>query len=121
MQILTLNFLMYTFGGIWRPIEWSSNAANSLYNIFTCIVLIMEYFLVITQFLDILLVVDNVDDFVINSLMFMSIINVVSKATVVVVRRNAIINLVQRLLKGLCKPQDEDEITIQTKFDQFIR
>lgn len=121
MQILSLNFLMYTFCGLWRPIEWSSTGANFLYNIFTCIVLILEYFYLLTQFLDIILVIDNIDDFVTNSLFCMSVVSVVCKATVVVTRRDAIVSLVQVLLTAPCKPRDKDEVVIQTKFDKFIR
>lgn len=121
MQILSLNFLIYTFCGMWRPIEWSSNGANFLYNVFTCIVLIWEYFLLLTQFLDILFVIDNVDDFVANSIYLISVVVVTCKSTLVVIRRNAIISLVQVLLKAPCKPRDEDEVAIQTKFDTFIR
>ncbi|XP_018406209.1 PREDICTED: odorant receptor 46a-like [Cyphomyrmex costatus] len=122
MQMLALNFFMYTLGGIWRPVDWSSNGAKLLYNIFTFIIISSEYFLMLTQFMDIIFVVNNVDDFATNTLMFLSIVAVCCKATVVVVRRNAIItNLVQVLLKAPYKPQDGDEIAIQTKFNKFIR
>ncbi|XP_011705074.1 PREDICTED: odorant receptor 46a, isoform B-like [Wasmannia auropunctata] len=121
MQILSLNFLIYTLCGIWRPIEWSSNGAKLLYNIFTFIVIFSEYFLVLTQFMDILLIVDNIDDFANNTLMFLTIVAVCCKATIVVVRRNAIINLVQILMRAPCKPCDENEAAIQTKFNKFIR
>lgn len=75
----------------------------------------------ITQFMDILLVVNNIDDFATNILMFLTIVAVSCKATIVVVRRNAIINLVQTLLKPPCKPRDADEMAIQKKFNKFIR
>ncbi|XP_018372533.1 PREDICTED: uncharacterized protein LOC108767274 [Trachymyrmex cornetzi] len=121
MQMFSLNFFMFTICGIWRPIKWSSNGANFLYNVFTYIILFSEYFLMLTQILDFLFVIDNVDDFVANSIMFVSIVAIVCKATVVVIRRNAIINLIQVLLTGPCKPQDENEMAIQTKFDKFVR
>ncbi|XP_012059522.1 PREDICTED: odorant receptor 46a, isoform A-like [Atta cephalotes] len=121
MQMLSLNFFIYTVGGIWRPVEWSSNGAKLLYNVFTFIIISSEYFLVLTQFMDIVLIVDNIDDFATNTLMFLTIVAVCCKATVVVVRRNAIINLVQILLKAPYKPRDEDEVAIQTKFDKFIK
>ncbi|XP_011067878.1 PREDICTED: odorant receptor 22b-like [Acromyrmex echinatior] len=120
MQMLSLNFFIYTVGGIWRPVEWSSNGAKLLYNVFTFIIISSEYFLVLTQFMDIVLIVDNIDDFATNTLMFLTIVAVCCKATVIVVRRNAIINLVQILLKAPYKPRDEDEVAIQTKFDKFI-
>ncbi|CAL1679396.1 unnamed protein product [Lasius platythorax] len=121
MQILSLNFLIYTMGGVWRPIEWSSNCAKLLYNVFTILIIIAMYFLMLTQFMDIVLIVDNMDDFATNSLMFMTIVSVCCKATVAVVRRNAIIDLVQMLLKDPCKPRNEAEVAIQMKFDEFIR
>ncbi|XP_067203546.1 odorant receptor 46a-like isoform X2 [Linepithema humile] len=121
MKILTLNFLIYTIGGIWSPIEWSSNGAKLLYNIFTFVILFMLYFLMLTQFTDIIFVVDNVDDFVSNSLMFVSIVAVCCKATIIVTRRSAVINLLQMLLEKPCKPENENEMGIQTKFDEFIR
>ncbi|XP_077282454.1 odorant receptor 46a-like isoform X2 [Temnothorax americanus] len=121
MQILSLNFLIYTVGGIWRPVEWSSDGAKLLYSIFTFIIVSSEYFLMITQFMDIVLVVDNIDDFTANALMFLAIVTDCCKATVVVIRRNAIINIVQSLLKAPHKPRNEDEVAIQTKFDKFIR
>lgn len=121
MQILSLNFLIYTIGGIWQPIEWSSTVAKLLYNAFTFIVLVLEYFLTLTQFMDIVFVVNNLDDFVVNSLLFVSMVAVCCKATIVIIRRSAIIDLIQVLLKEPCKPRDKDEITIQSKFDEFIR
>ncbi|XP_071639476.1 putative odorant receptor 71a [Temnothorax longispinosus] len=121
MQILSLSFSIYNLCGIWRPSEWSSNVAKLLYNIFTFVIISSEYFVVLTQFMDIILIVDNIDDFATNALMFLTLVAVCCKATVVLMRRNAIINLVGLLMKAPCKPCDEDESTIQTKFDNFIR
>ncbi|KAF3054597.1 Odorant receptor 024 [Nylanderia fulva] len=121
MQIFSLNFFMYTISGIWRPIEWSSNVAKLLYNAFTFIVIVLEYFLMLTQFMDIVLVIDNIDDFATNTLLFLTIVSVCCKATVVLVRRKSIISLVQLLMKAPYKPQDEDEMVIQAKCDEFIK
>lgn len=121
MQILSLNFLIYTIGGVWQPIEWSSNVAKLLYSIFTFTILVLLYFFMLTQFMDIVFVVDNIDDFVTNSSFFVSMIAVCCKATTIVIRRSAIVNLIQVLLSKPCKPQGKDEVTIQAKFDEFIR
>ncbi|KYN07118.1 Putative odorant receptor 71a [Cyphomyrmex costatus] len=121
MQILSLNFLIYNLCGMWRPNEWSSNSAKLLYNVFTFTVIFSEYFLLVTQFMDIVLIVDNIDDFATNTLMFLSIVAVCCKATIVVIRRNAIINLVKILMETPFKPRDEDEVAIKTKFEMFIR
>ncbi|XP_024878586.1 uncharacterized protein LOC112458961 [Temnothorax curvispinosus] len=121
MQILTLQFLVYNFCGLWRPSEWSSNVAKLLYNVFTFVIISSEYFVALTQFMDIVLIVDNINDFATNTLIFLTLAAVCFKATVVLMRRNAIINLMRLLMKTPCKPCDEDESAIQTKFDRFIR
>lgn len=119
--MLSLNFKMYTVGGVWRPVGWSSSIAKLLYNIFTIVTLALMYILAITQFTDIVLVIDNLDDFATNALMFPTIVAVCFKGTIVVTRRKAIIKLMQTLLEEPHKPRDEDEIAIQRKFDRFIK
>ncbi|KAL0112609.1 hypothetical protein PUN28_012118 [Cardiocondyla obscurior] len=121
MQLFQLNFSMYTVGGVWRPIDWSSNIVKLLYNAYTFVVLSLLYFLMITQFMDIIFVVDNMDDFATNTLMLFTMVAVCCKATIVVVRRKAIKDVIQMLLTPPCKPRDEDEIEIQKKFNKFIR
>ncbi|KAL0112601.1 hypothetical protein PUN28_012116 [Cardiocondyla obscurior] len=121
MQILSLNILLCTLCGIWRPIKWSSVYVHFLYSLFTCFVLFMEYFYWCTQMLDLIFTVNNVDEFVANSIYFITLIAVACKCIVLITRRDAIINLIQILLKAPCKPQNEEEIAIQTKFDVLIR
>ncbi|EFN79915.1 Odorant receptor 46a, isoform A [Harpegnathos saltator] len=121
MELLSLNFFLYTMGGIWQPVEWSSGSAKLLYNVFSFCTIVPMYFLVLTQFMDLVLVVDNVDDFITSSLMFMTIVAVCCKATTALLRRDVSIDLVQTLSRGPCKPQYADEAAIQTKFDEFIR
>ncbi|XP_011705073.1 PREDICTED: odorant receptor Or2-like [Wasmannia auropunctata] len=121
MQILSMNFVICSLCGMWRPNEWSSNGAKLLYYAFSFIVIFSEYFMMLTQFMDIVLVVDNIEDFATNTLMFLTVVAVCCKVTVIVVRRNAVNNLMQVLTETLRKPHDEDEVAIQTKFDLFIR
>ncbi|XP_019698822.2 odorant receptor 46a isoform X3 [Harpegnathos saltator] len=121
MELLSLNFFIYTMGGIWRPVEWTSGYAKVLYSVFSFCTIVPIYFLMLTQFMDLVLVVDNVDDFITNSLMFMTIVAVCCKATTALLRRDVIIDLMQTLSREPCKPQDADEAAIQMKFDEFIR
>ncbi|KAL0112577.1 hypothetical protein PUN28_012112 [Cardiocondyla obscurior] len=101
--------------------EWSSVRAKLFYRVFSIFVVFSIYFLTTTQFLDIIFVANNIDDFATNSSMFFSIMAVTCKATVVIVRRKEIINLIQTLMEKPHKPQNKDEVTIQTKFDKYIR
>ncbi|EFN79917.1 Odorant receptor 46a, isoform A [Harpegnathos saltator] len=108
-------------GGVWRPVEWTSSCAKLLNNVFGFCTIVPIYFLMLTQLMNLVFMVDNVDDFITNSLMFMTILAICCKATTAMVRRDVIIDLVQTLSREPCKPQDADELAIQTKFDVFIR
>nr|XP_012223401.1 PREDICTED: odorant receptor 13a-like [Linepithema humile]XP_012223402.1 PREDICTED: odorant receptor 13a-like [Linepithema humile] len=121
MEILSLNFLLYTMSGVWRPIEWTSIPAKLLYGIFTCSTLYLLNFSMMTQLMDILLVVDNMDDFATTSLMFLTAIGAFCKAVTAVIRRDEIINLIKILQDKPCKPDNDDEINIQMKYDRLIR
>lgn len=121
MKILTLNFFIYTIGGVWQPVEWSSICAKLLYIIYTSFVLVTLHFILITHLLDIIFFIDNVDHFVRDTLYCVSYVVVCCKSIIIIIRRNAIINMVQMLLEKPCKPENEDEIKIQIKFDEFIR
>ncbi|CAL1679070.1 unnamed protein product [Lasius platythorax] len=121
MQILSFNFFLYTISGMWRPIEWSSKCSNMLYSVFTCFIMYLLIGLMLTQLLDLVLVIDNVDDFATNSLFFLSVISVVFKAVTAITRRDKIVHLIEILQKKPCKAYNEGESDIQMKFDRLIR
>lgn len=119
--MLSLNFLLYTMSGVWRPIEWTSKCSKCLYSVFTISTICLLNFSMLTQLMDIFLVVDNMDDFATTSLMFLSADGAFCKAVTVVTRRSEIINLIKILQEKLCKPSSEEEINIQMKYDNLIR
>ncbi|XP_011706919.1 PREDICTED: uncharacterized protein LOC105462089 [Wasmannia auropunctata] len=121
MQTLSLNFLLFTISGVWRPIEWTSKCSKYLYGAFTFSTMYLLHFSMLTQLMDIVLVVNNMDDFATTSLMFLSAVGAFCKATTAITRRSEIINLVKILQEKPCKPNSKEEINIQTKYDTLIR
>lgn len=121
MQLLSLNFLLYTISGMWRPIKWTSKCSKCLYGLFTFFTIYLFNFSVLTQLMDIVLVVDNMDDFTTISLLFLSALACFCKAITVIIRRNDIINLIKTLQEEPCKPSSEEEINIQMQYDNLIR
>jgi len=121
MQILSLNFFLYTICGLWRPIEWSSKCSKLLYSMFTFSTLYLLTYLMLTHLLYIIFVIDNMDDFASCSPFFFSTISVLFKATTAVIYRDQIINLIETLQEEPCKACNEDETDIQMKFDRSIR
>ncbi|GAB1867167.1 Odorant receptor [Camponotus japonicus] len=120
-MILSFNFFLYTISGIWRPIEWSSKCSKMLYSILTCFTMYLLIIFTLTQLLDIILVIENVDDFATTSLLLLSTVSVLFKATAVITRRHEIVNLIDTLQKKPCKACNEEENDIQMKFDCTIR
>lgn len=121
MQILSLNFLLYTLSGIWRPIEWSSNCSKLLYSLFTFFSIYSLIFLGVTQLLDIIFIVDNIKEYATNSLLFLSVISVLFKVYAIIIRRDRIINIIEILQEKPCKANNEEEIDIQINFNRIIR
>ncbi|XP_011330269.2 odorant receptor 46a isoform X2 [Ooceraea biroi] len=119
MQILSLNFLLYTIGGVWRPIEWSSTRSKLLYNLFTFYVICSLMFLLVTELLNILFV-DNIDDCIMILMILLSIVSCICKMFIVIIRRDKIINIIGTLREKPCKACTEDEMDIQLKFDRLI-
>jgi len=75
----------------------------------------------LTQLLDIILVMENVDDFATTSLVLLSSVVLLFKAAAVITRRDEIVNLMETLQKKPCKACNEEENDIQMKFDCMIR
>ncbi|XP_071562581.1 odorant receptor 94a-like isoform X1 [Temnothorax nylanderi] len=121
MQILALNFLLYTIIGLWRPIEWSSNYSKLLYSVYTFFMIYLVAYFVLAHLLYIIFVIDNVEDFASASLFFFVAISILPKAITAVIYRGEIINLVETLQEKPCKACNEDETDIQIKFDRSIR
>lgn len=122
MQILPLNFLLYTLSGLWRPIEWSTKYSKLLYSVFTFSTVYLLAYLMLTHLLYIIFVIDNVGDFASCSPFFFSTISLLVKAiTAIIYRDQIVINLVETLQEKPCKACNEDEIDIQMKFNRSIR
>ncbi|CAL1679071.1 unnamed protein product [Lasius platythorax] len=121
MQILSFNFLLYTICGMWRPIKWSSKCSKMLYSVFTCFSMYLLISLTLTQLLDIILVIDNVDDFAMISLNLLSLISVIFKAVNAIIRRDKIVHLIEILQKKPCRAYNKEDNDIQMKFDRLIR
>ncbi|XP_024877330.1 odorant receptor 94b-like isoform X2 [Temnothorax curvispinosus] len=121
MQILPLNFLLYTISGLWRPLEWSSKYSKLLYSVYTYFMIYLMAYFMLATLLYIIFVIDNVEDFASGSLFFFCAISILPKAITAVIYRDEIINLVKTLQEKPCKACNKDETDIQNKFDRSIR
>lgn len=121
MQILRLNFFLQTIAGLWRPMAWCSKRSKLLYGLFTFFSIYSISFLMVTQLLKIIFIIDNVEEYASNCLIFISVISVWIKALGTVIRRDQIINVIRILEEKPCKACNKEETDIQIKFDHLIR
>jgi len=66
-------------------------------------------------------IVENIEDYITNFLLLLTIISVLFKIAAVVTRRDQIVHVIQILRRRPCKARCEQEIDIQMKFDHLIR
>ncbi|XP_066595051.1 odorant receptor 10-like [Prorops nasuta] len=121
MSILSLNIFLFTIFGVWKPAHWKSTPTIWIYNAYTVIITLMLHFLTFTQCMDVLLLVNDIDEFTANCFMLISILGVCWKAVIVLIKRQEIIRLMDSLLEEPCKPRDDHEAAIFAQFETFIR
>lgn len=73
-----------------------------------------------SQFLDLILIVDNADDFTDNFYMLLAMIVSCFKMFSLLINHSNIALLTDILRKKPCKPIESDEVEIRQKFDKLI-
>ncbi|CAL1676395.1 unnamed protein product [Lasius platythorax] len=121
MSILTFTFQILTICGCWPPNSWTSRYKRIMYDVYTvCIVLFINTFM-LSQLMDIILNVENTDDFAENFYVTLAMIVSCCKMFSLLKNRSNIAMLVDILMKKPCKPVEPDEIEIRRKFDRLIQ
>ncbi|XP_072753279.1 odorant receptor Or1-like [Anoplolepis gracilipes] len=121
MSILTFTFQILTICGCWPPNSWTSGYKRIIYNVYTvCIVLLTSTFM-LSQLMDIILNVNNTDDFAENFYVTLAMIVSCCKMFSLLRNRSNIAMLIDILIKKPCKPVELDEIEIRQKFDRLVQ
>lgn len=121
MSVLTFTSQVLTICGCWPPNSWTSRYKRIMYDIYTvCIVLLINTFM-LSQLMDIILNVDNTDDFAENFYVTLAMIVSCCKMFSLLRNRSNIAMLIDILMKKPCKPVELDEIEIRQKFDRLVQ
>lgn len=75
----------------------------------------------LTQFMNIIIVIDDMEEITTTTLMFISIISLLFKANTAVTRRNDIIEVIKIVQEKPCEVCSKEETNIQIRFDRLIR
>ncbi|XP_024885581.1 odorant receptor 94a-like isoform X1 [Temnothorax curvispinosus] len=120
MRILNLSFIFLTICGCWRPNSWSSLHKRVAYYVYTSIIVFIMSTGTLLLIIDLILIVDNADDFCDSFLFIMDMLNSCFKVLILLINRKNIIMLIEILMKKPCKPSTSAEINIFYKFDKSI-
>lgn len=121
MRVLKLMFMIVMIAGCFRPLSWLSRFKRITYNIYRTLIIIFLYTFAILQFMNIVLNVDNLDDFTDNLYMMLNVF--VSGYTIAYqwIYYEDIVIIIKRLTEEPFKPLDSGEMEIRRKFDASIR
>ncbi|XP_024872663.1 odorant receptor 94b-like [Temnothorax curvispinosus] len=116
---ITLKIL--TVVGCWPPDSWTTLCKRTVYNIYTTFVVLLLCTFLLFQLLDIILNVDNTDDFTDTFYFMLAMVNSCCKIVGLLVNRKNIGILTNILTQKPFIPLEADEIEIRHKFDRTIQ
>ncbi|XP_018374275.1 PREDICTED: odorant receptor Or1-like [Trachymyrmex cornetzi] len=114
-------FKFLTICGCWRPDSWTSSCKRVIYHTHTFFVLVLINTFTLSQLLDIILTVDNADDFTDNFYMLLAMIVSCCKMLSMLINRKNIALLTNILTERPCRPLEPEEIEIHNKFDKGVQ
>ncbi|KAM0734604.1 hypothetical protein ACS0PU_011423 [Formica fusca] len=121
MRILGFTFKILISCGCWIPNSWTVSFYKRLmYYVYTIFILLLINTFTLSQFLDIILTVDNPDDFMDNFYMLLAMIVSCFKMFSLLMNRSNIATLTDILTSKPCKPLESAEIEIRQRFDKLI-
>jgi len=121
MRVLENTFKILTVCGCWRPNSWTSSRGRAAYHMYTIFVFVLVNTFTLSQLLDLVLVVDNSDDFSDNFYMLLAMFVSCCKMVSLLINRDNIAMLINILIEEPCKPFRLDEMEIYHKFDKGIQ
>lgn len=121
MRVLEFTFKILTVCGCWRPESWTTPHKRLIYHVYTIVILLLIHSFMLSQLMDLILTVDNADDFTDNFYMLLAMIVSCCKMFTLLMNRSNIEMLIDILTRKPCKPVQSDEIEIQQKFDRLVQ
>ncbi|XP_029665549.1 uncharacterized protein LOC115236949 [Formica exsecta] len=120
-DLLKFTLVFLTLAGCWRPVSWTSLYKYRLYNIYTAILVLLLYTFAISQFMDIVLNVDNPEEFTSVLYIMMTVCVASFKISNMLINRKNVADIVNTLTEKPFKPMITGEIKIRQNFDKMVR
>ncbi|XP_011311251.1 uncharacterized protein [Fopius arisanus] len=122
MVLLRENFIQLQIIGLWSPVVWPTDSFKSrAYWFYTAFLITATYWFGITEFVNLFVVVDSIDDFSDNSFMLLTTIVVCFKIDMILSKKSEVVALVRTFETYPHEPINTDEESICEKFNARIR
>ncbi|XP_025994617.2 odorant receptor 46a-like [Solenopsis invicta] len=121
MQVLEFVLKILMVVGCWPPNSWTSLCKRTMYNAYTVFLMLLLFSFALAQLMDIILNVDNTDDFTETFYIMLAMIISCCKMIGLLVNRKNIGILTNILTEKPFVPLEADEIKIRHKFDKTIQ
>ncbi|KYN50398.1 hypothetical protein ALC57_00035, partial [Trachymyrmex cornetzi] len=121
MNVLTFTFKILTICGCWPPYSWTTRYKRIIYDVYTVLIVLLINTFTLSQLMDLILTVDNADDFSENFYVMLAMFVSCCKMFSLLRNRNNIAMLIDILMKKPCRPIEHDEIEIRQKFDKIVQ
>lgn len=121
MRILEFTFKLLMIFGCWRPNSWTSIYKRIVYYAYSSIIILLLNTFMLSQLMDIILIVDNADNLSDNLFLFAPIVTTCCKLFILLLNRKNIIMLISILVEKPCRPLTSNEMKILSKFDKSIQ
>ncbi|XP_024869614.1 odorant receptor Or1-like isoform X1 [Temnothorax curvispinosus] len=120
MQILGFTFRILMICGCWIPDSWTSYQ-RSVYHVYTIFVMLLIHTFMLSQLVDLIMIVDNSDDFTDNFYVLLAMIVSCCKMFALLMNRSNIEMLIEVLVSKPFQPVELDEVKIRQKFEKLIQ
>jgi len=120
MHILKFTFKLLTIFGCWRPDSWLSLHKRIAYYLYTSIIILLLHTFMLSQLMDLILTVDNTDNFSDNFFVLLAMFISCCKLLILITNRKNIIMLIDMLMEKPYRPSKSTEMEILYKFDKDI-
>ncbi|CAD6225653.1 GSCOCT00013841001.3-RA-CDS, partial [Cotesia congregata] len=123
MEIFQENLTLLFFLGVWKPSEWNPGTVkSSLYSFYTILIIFLSYNFLITELLDLILVTNNVTEFINNFFMITAIFSACVKLVIFLRYRDKFNKIIDTLKKYLLNDSNtKEEMTIWKRSSNRIR
>lgn len=121
MRALTFTLAICAVAGFWQPSSWTSLFKHVIYKTYAIFLMSSLYTFSMSQFINIILNVDNSDEFTDSIYMMLTVFIAGYKQICMWIDGKNIATIINLLTEIPFRPSELHEMTIRRKFDKMIR